>query len=419
MPKAWPPSPRSARQGSQGVDALPATPIRSAPVIRIFAATPFYLQGVGALAHVGAVAARHGRKPGLIIDARVRPLVGDAIRASFAVPPREVAFAGEVTDGNIALLSQEMAGCEVIIGVGGGKALDAAKGVALRIGSPFLSVPTIASNDGPASRGIAIYDDTHQLVRVDQLPSNPVAVIVDSAIIARAPPHFLRAGIGDAIAKTFEAQACARTATRTKQGTTATHAALAIADAAYRLLRTHAEAALASVNRGEHSEALEATIEACILLSALGFENGGLSIAHSVTRGLLRLDGAKERLHGEHVAYGVLVQLVVERRPNATLVEMAAFLTRIGLPISLADLGVRAVTPELIETTAAVILSSPHVRATDRHLTQGDIAAAIRFVETLPARAPRAPESGVTYVISHGAGWTPPRVCPTPGARSG
>ena len=351
--------------------------------MRIFASTPLYIQGPGAVSRVGELAARLGRAHGIVIDALVRPLVEDAILAGFDALPRVQPFAGEVTDGNIGALSAQLAGCDVIVGVGGGKALDAGKAVARGLGAPFISVPTIASNDGPASRGIAIYDDAHRLVRVDQMPTNPAAVIVDTAVIVQAPTRFLRAGIGDAIAKKFEAEACRRAGGLNKHGTIATHSALAIADAGYRLLRTHAPAAVAAADRGEITEPLEATIEACVLLSALAFENGGLSIAHSVTRGLMRLPVADQRLHGEHVAYGVLVQLAVERQPDAALTDLARFLAVVSLPNCLAGLGVDRITDAMIADMATAIMASPHIRLIDRVLTGADIAAAIHRVEAL------------------------------------
>ena len=98
-------------------------------------------------------------------------------------------------------------GAGVVIGLGGGKALDAGKAVSLRLGVPVVTVPTVASNDSPTSRAVAMYDDEHRMASVDQLPANPHAVVVDTALIAAAPAHFLRAGIGDAVAKTFEAAA--------------------------------------------------------------------------------------------------------------------------------------------------------------------------------------------------------------------
>lgn len=377
MPKDWPPLRTSVPPNLPAIEEVSA----SKP-IRIFASTPYYLQGPGAVAHVGEIADRYGQTPGLVIDRIILPLIGDAILRGFDMPPLVEPFSGEVTDAHIAALSTRLAGCDVIIGVGGGKALDAAKAVALRLQAPVISVPTIASNDGAASRGIAIYDDSHRLVRVDQLPANPVAIIVDSGVIAQAPARFLRAGIGDAIAKTFEAQACRRDSGLNKHGTIATHSALAIADAAYRLLRVHAVAAVTAVEQGELTESVEATIEACVLLSALGFENGGLSIAHSVTRGLMALPGAEERLHGEHVAYGLLVQLAAEGQTHAVLDDMAGFLACAGLPTSLAGLDVDSVTSTLLADMADAIMASPHIRGTTRQ----QIEQAIARVEAFAAR---------------------------------
>ena len=354
--------------------------------MRIFAATPLYVQGPGVMDQVGKIAARIGQAPGIVIDAQVRHLVGPGLQRGFAACVPIASFSEEVTDMAVASLAVALSGCDVIVAVGGGKAIDAGKAVALRMGASVISVPTIASTDGPASRGIAMYDDAHRLVRVDQMPGNPAAVVVDTQVIAQAPARFLRAGIGDAIAKTFEAEACWAGKGLTKHGTRATHSGRAVAHAAYRMLREHAIAGLADAERQQVSEDLEATIEACVLLSAMGFENGGLSIAHSITRGLMTLRGARERLHGEHVAYGALVQLATEGR-EAMLADLAAFLEAVGLPTSLVAMGVDDPTDEEIGHVAAATMTSPHMRAFARPVAIADIAVAVRQVEALGARA--------------------------------
>ena len=102
---------------------------------------------------------------------------------------------------------------------------------------------------------------------------------------------------------------------KTPFGTRPLHTAIVIADACYQTLRKHAADALEAVERRE----VEATtrsksvVEAAILMSGLGFENGGLSVAHSLTRGLVKARGAKEAVHGDQVAYGLLVQLAFEK----------------------------------------------------------------------------------------------------------
>jgi glycerol dehydrogenase len=359
-------------------------------MMRIFASTPFYAQGPGALADVGAIASRHGNRPVIVIDALVRERFETTLKQGFSTPVVVIPFTGELTDAAVSELAVEASDSDVVIAVGGGKALDAGKAAALRLAVPVVCVPTIASTDGPASRGIAMYDEAHRLVRVDQMPSNPAAVVVDSRVIAQAPVRYLRAGIGDAIAKTFEADACWANGGLTKHGTRPTHSARAIARAAHELLRRHAITAIADVERQQVTEALEATLEACVLLSALGFENGGLSIAHSVTRGLMTLRGARDRLHGEHVAYATLVQLAVELRDDAELDELAEFLTAVGLPCSLAQLGVDTPQETDFAGIAVATIASPHMKVLADIVSAGDVSEAIGRVERL-AEARKAP----------------------------
>lgn len=71
--------------------------------------------------------------------------------------------------------------------------------MARALGVPIVTVPTIASNDGPASRVIAMYDDEHRLVDTPHLLANPELVVVDIEVIAAAPTRFLQSGIADAL----------------------------------------------------------------------------------------------------------------------------------------------------------------------------------------------------------------------------
>ena len=53
-----------------------------------------------------------------------------------------------------------------------------------------------------------LYDDSHRVIAAETLPRNPDVVLVDTAEIVRAPVRYFRAGIGDALSKTFEARQC-------------------------------------------------------------------------------------------------------------------------------------------------------------------------------------------------------------------
>ena len=81
-------------------------------------------------------------------------------------------------------------------------------------------------------------------------------------------------------------------------------------------------------------------MEANTLLSGLGFESGGLASAHSIHNGLTRLPGTHDYYHGEKVAIGVLAGLFLADRPSSLIDEVYDFCESVGLPTTLAGIGI-------------------------------------------------------------------------------
>jgi glycerol dehydrogenase len=274
-----------------------------------------------------------------------------------------------------------------VIGLGGGRSIDGAKGVSARRGLPLITVPTAASNDAPTSRIFVVYNDDGSLARVERLRNNPHAVIVDTSILLRAPVRLLRAGIGDALSKKFEAEQCAAVGGVTSLGTQPLALPAAIADFGYATLRAHAAAALADVAAGRPSTSLERVIEAVILMSGLGFENGGLSLAHSLTRGFTRAPGPSRMLHGEQVAFGLLVQLSLMRDAEPALLDLLTLYGQIGLPRTLADIGLSAANDAELAKVAAATFTAPHIRHLVDPINEAQLKAAFLRVDALARKA--------------------------------
>lgn len=355
---------------------------------RIFGAPHRYVQGPNALDELGNVAATFGPAPVVVADAFILEKMGariEAILKKAGLSPVIRAFGSEITYAAIDALQLSLDGTvpDVAIGIGGGKSLDAAKALALKLGINVITVPTIASNDSPTSASIAMYDEQHVMVSVDRLKRSPEAVIVDTMLIAAAPVVFLKAGIGDAISKKFEADGCLAGTGKTPFGTRPLLTGIVIADACYRTLRENAAAALRSIAEGTVDDAVEATIEAVILMSGLGFENGGLSLSHSLTRGLVKARGAKNAIHGQHVAWGVLVQLAAEGRADVEICDLIGFHREIGLACRLADLGMPDPTDQEIAEIARWTMTAPHLANLAQPVDAQSIAAAIGRLETL------------------------------------
>jgi glycerol dehydrogenase len=356
--------------------------------VRVFAAPARYVQGPGALDLLADVVRPYAGAVFVVTDALVRGLHGDRIgrgigeRAVFAELDGEITY--RAVDDLAALAPADTG---VVVAIGGGKCLDAGKAVSARLGTPVVTVPSIASNDSPASAAIAMYDDNHVMVSVDRLARHPDVVLVDTELIAQAPVEFLRCGIGDAISKKFEADACRAGTGMTPVGGRPLLSAAAIADACYRTIRDHGVAALTACAAHEVTDDLEAVVEAVILMSGLGFENGGLSVAHALTRGLVSARGAAAGPHGRHVAWGLLVQLAAEGRLDREVAAMGEILRSLGLPVQLADLGMAAPRAEEIDAIAKLTMAAPHVLNMPAPVTAAAIAAAIRHVEALSLSA--------------------------------
>src|SRR3972149_52973 len=86
----------------------------------------------------------------------------------------------------------------VLIGVGGGTKIDAAKLSSARQGIPFISVPTTLSHDGIASPLASVKGLAKPYSIMAQAP---LAIIADTDVIAQAPWRSVISGCGDVISK--------------------------------------------------------------------------------------------------------------------------------------------------------------------------------------------------------------------------
>ena len=340
--------------------------------IRIIGFPGRYIQGPGAISTIGSVFSELGfRRPLALADALVRDKVWDDASLSLrtgGADPQFVEFPGECTRAIIGRLAQagREAGVDSVIAFGGGKTIDAAKGAARALELPIVICPTVASSDAPTSRLIVLYDENHRLVGVDFTRRNPDAVVVDTDIIVQAAARLFAAGIGDALSKKFEARQCQASGGLNSFGTPALDTALLLTDAVYDLLRAYGPAAYAAVQRGERTAEVERVVEATVLVSGVGFESGGLSLAHALIRGLTAIPRMSSMLHGELVAFGTLVQLVVEGHPEAAIADLLDTIGAVDLPMTLSQLGQ---SERLSDAELDLIASATLATNYSRHMT--------------------------------------------------
>lgn len=87
---------------------------------------------------------------------------------------------------------------QAVVGIGGGKVIDAAKYCGFLRNIPFISIPTSASSDGFSSASASLLVDGHR----KSVPARlAYGIVVDTKIIKSAPKRFLFSGIGDMVSK--------------------------------------------------------------------------------------------------------------------------------------------------------------------------------------------------------------------------
>lgn len=361
--------------------------------IRAFGGPHRYVQGPGALSELAALVPLYGKRPFVVADVAVIGTLREQLNTLLKPSTDHVEFAefsGECSAKQIDAMAAkaDVARSDVVIAIGGGKAIDTAKGVRILRGGAIIVVPTVASNDAPTSRLAIVYTDDHILKEVRLMPTNPDAVVVDTSIIARAPRRFFVAGIGDALSKKFEAEQCYNSGGMNFYKARPAGLAVSIADQCYRVIRRDAVASLAAADREEPDAAFENIVEATILLSGLGFESGGLSIAHSLTRGFSALPSLNASLHGEQVAFGLLAQLCLEQRSADFLADMVSFYRQVGLPVSLKDLGFSGDAQDGIRIIAErSVAEAPYLKQFVGTVTVDSVAAALTKADGLAKAA--------------------------------
>ena len=305
-----------------------------------------YVQGEGAIHDLPALAASFGERALVLASPTARRNVLPRANVHWPDPvPLLETFGGECCEPELARLDESIRNNRigVVVAVGGGKTIDTAKIAADRARLPVVVVPTIASTDAPCSGCAVLYSPEGVFLSVLYQRSNPAAVLVDEAVVVEAPARFLVAGMGDALASWFEARSCSATQSPNACGGLATLAGMHLARLCFDTIFEFGLSAKIACENKAVTPAFSRVVEANVLLSGIGFESGGLAAAHSIHNGLTALEPTHAYFHGEKVAFGVLAGLQLAGAPAAESESVFSFCESIGLPTTLADLGLSGV----------------------------------------------------------------------------
>ena len=110
--------------------------------------------------------------------------------------PSQVVYSGDMALERLEVLASLPYAGEVVVGIGGGAAMDTAKFIAWQHGAPLVQVPTITSVDAAFTNAIGVRVER----RVRYIGKiEPRMVVLDLPLIRTAPARLNRAGVGDVL----------------------------------------------------------------------------------------------------------------------------------------------------------------------------------------------------------------------------
>ncbi|KXZ20707.1 alcohol dehydrogenase [Bacillus nakamurai] len=289
---------------------------------------------------------------------------------------------GYCSPESVRQICDQAGDADVIIGIGGGTVLDAAKSAADLLDIEVVMVPSIAGTCAASTPLSVIYDDRGNFIRVDYHKRSSYVTLVDPLLLLSSPIEYFKSGIGDTLVKWYEAEAVIRNTENTVSlmAQTGLRQAVYIRD----LLLKYSGQAVESMEKGELSVPFIHTAETIITLAGTVGGYGGrlcrMAGAHAVHNGLSFIEETHQVLHGQKVAYGILVQLALEERRNE-IQELIPFYRRLGFPVRLSGLGIDNNQEEAKRQIAAHACKAEESLCLMGDYGEKDVAAAIESLE--------------------------------------
>jgi uncharacterized oxidoreductase len=267
----------------------------------------------------------------------------------------------------------------LIIGVGGGSALDTAKALAVKLELPFAAIPTIASTCAAATPLSVWYTPEGKALGFEVFNKAADAVLVEPRVILDSPAEYLKAGLADTLAKWYEAEILAGREAALRLG-------LNVAAALKETLLEKGKAAKTARETGalspEFVEVVDAIILGGALVGGLGEKYTRVAAAHALHNGMSVLSETHHIPHGIKVAYGLLVQAALME--DGSLKELIPKFRELDLPRGLEDLGIDSGDEEKLRRfIEASLIPSESIHYLPLPVSADRLLRAIKTVEEL------------------------------------
>lgn len=346
-----------------------------------------YRRGEGVLAELGGFCKTYGQKVVLIGGHQALASVADQATDSLRQAGLEVLtpiwYGGECTWANVDKMEKAVLaiGAEVLIAVGGGRAIDTVKATGFRLNLPVVAIPTIGATCA-AMTPLSIINDVHgAYIENSPKATTPIGVFVDVAIIAQAPARWLYAGLGDTLAKRYEYRSTGANVEQTASVIGAMNNSHTCYDIIKRYGKGAKQAVLAQIPNADLGYALDAIIYYAGMCSILGGEKLRGAAAHCVYFGFSNIPEAHQWGHGLLVGFGNLCLLAIEERSDEEIKEEIKLAVDCGVPVTLAQIAILSEAD--LHTVAKIAVEAPDMTNMPFQVSEQMVIDAIKRVDQL------------------------------------
>lgn len=272
-----------------------------------------YINEFGILKEAGKYIREYGKKAFLIAGRTAWKNVGNEMKKS--LQESGIEYNVKIMEGYPTYKKVESFASEayqyqadVVVGIGGGKICDVAKAVGNFRNVALVMVPTIPATCACWAARSILYTEDGDFDFIQWNKTNTKLILADTGVLMKAPKRYLASGIVDTLAKWYEFEPLIATG----KNDVILRQDVAIAELAFQILTELGERAMKNqVSEEEQKQIIDAIL---FLAGATGSFSSGKAyrgLAHPYYFTSTRIPESRYQLHGEKVAFGLLVQFLL------------------------------------------------------------------------------------------------------------
>ena len=264
--------------------------------------------------------------------------------------------------------SEEFKYSDVVIGIGGGNVMDAAKYCAMVANKPLVNIPTSSATCAAFTPLSVCYNKIGQTVGTTHFGREVNCVIADTDILCKQPVRLLVAGIYDSLAKLYELKQ-RLIGIKQSEMDIGLYSSYSLSHCLTEILENNLQKACEDVSSGKNTKTVSdmvfATIALTGVVSGLARGSNQTAIGHKIYDSVRALfpEPVYPFLHGEIVAIGLIAQIAYNGDDSTAFKKQ---MQSLHMPTTLSELGVAPTDENLMLLYNKLVQSSAMAGTNDK-----------------------------------------------------